>query len=84
MLRNRPMPVSAFIPVLSYPDVEKASLRLCDAFGFERRLLVGSRRCDFHIFDAMYLKGNFKVSLFVVEITGKLGRAPADEAGEPW
>lgn len=75
LLRNRPMPVSAFIPVSSYPDVEKASLRRCDAFGFERRLLVGSRRCNFHIFDAKYLSQVSQRQLqgFIVRrmITGK-------------
>ena len=35
MIDNRSMPASAVIPVLSYPDVEKASRWLCEAFGFE-------------------------------------------------
>lgn len=46
MLRNRSMPTSAIIPVLSYSDVEKASLWLCKAFGFELRLKVGGHRAQ--------------------------------------
>jgi uncharacterized glyoxalase superfamily protein PhnB len=46
MIDNRSMPASAVIPVLSYPDVEKASRWLCEAFGFEARLMIGTHRAQ--------------------------------------
>lgn len=46
MIDNRSMPASAVIPVLSYPDVEKASRWLCKAFGFEPRLMIGTHRAQ--------------------------------------
>ncbi|PTE08505.1 VOC family protein [Mesorhizobium helmanticense] len=46
MLGNRSMPASTVIPVLSYPDVGKASLWLCQAFGFELRLRIANHRAQ--------------------------------------
>lgn len=46
MLENRSMPTSAVIPVLFYPDVQKASRWLCEAFGFELRLMVADHRAQ--------------------------------------
>lgn len=46
MLDNRSMPACTIIPVLAYPDVEKASHWLCEAFGFELRLKIGNHRAQ--------------------------------------
>jgi len=46
MIDNRSMPTSTVIPVLSYPDVETACRWLCDAFGFETRLMIGNHRAQ--------------------------------------
>ncbi|RUX70723.1 glyoxalase [Mesorhizobium sp. M7A.F.Ca.US.006.04.2.1] len=46
MIENRSMPTSTVIPVLSYPDVETASQWLCEAFGFEIRLMIGNHRAQ--------------------------------------
>lgn len=46
MLDNRSMPACTIIPVLAYPDVEKASDWLCEAFGFELRLKIGNHRAQ--------------------------------------
>ncbi|MBN9551410.1 MAG: glyoxalase [Alphaproteobacteria bacterium] len=45
-MRNRSMPAGAVIPVLAYPDVEAAGRWLCEAFGFELRLTVGTHRAQ--------------------------------------
>lgn len=46
MLHNRSMPASTIIPVLAYPDVGEASHWLCEAFGFEVRLMIGNHRAQ--------------------------------------
>lgn len=46
MIDNRSMPTSTVIPVLSYPNVETAGRWLCEAFGFEVRLMIGSHRAQ--------------------------------------
>ncbi|TPM38742.1 glyoxalase [Mesorhizobium sp. B2-2-3] len=46
MIDNRSMPTSTVIPVLSYRDVETASHWLCEAFGFEIRLVIGNHRAQ--------------------------------------
>ncbi|MCA0030383.1 VOC family protein [Mesorhizobium sp. B263B2A] len=46
MIDNRSMPASTVIPVLSYPEVETASRWLCEAFGFEIRLMIGNHRAQ--------------------------------------
>ena len=38
MLSNRSIPRATVIPVLAYPDVNRATTWLCDAFGFSVRL----------------------------------------------
>jgi uncharacterized glyoxalase superfamily protein PhnB len=46
MIRNRSVPTSTVIPVLSYPDVPEATDWLCRAFGFHVRLRIGSHRAQ--------------------------------------
>jgi uncharacterized glyoxalase superfamily protein PhnB len=41
---NRSMPDPVIIPVLAYPDVDRAVSWLCQAFGFEERLRIGDHR----------------------------------------
>lgn len=51
MKTNRSMPRSHVIPVLSYPDVEKAIGWLGDAFGFTLRWRVGAHRAQMNVGD---------------------------------
>jgi len=44
MLSNRSIPRATVIPVLAYPDVNRAAAWLCDAFGFSVRLRIGNHR----------------------------------------
>lgn len=48
MLSNRSMPASGVIPVLTYPDVLATAGWLCEAFGFEERLVIGAHRVQLH------------------------------------
>lgn len=41
---NRSMPSADLIPELAYKDVPKAAEWLCQAFGFAKRLQIGSHR----------------------------------------
>lgn len=43
------MPSSIIIPVLSYPDLEKALKLLCDGFNFNLRLRIGDHRAQLKI-----------------------------------
>ncbi len=45
------MPQSAVIPVLGYPDVEKATRWLCEAFGFTLRWQAGNHRAHLNAGD---------------------------------
>jgi len=47
------MPRSAVIPVLGYPDVEKAIRWLCDAFGFTLRWHAGNHRAQLNAADGV-------------------------------
>jgi uncharacterized glyoxalase superfamily protein PhnB len=49
MLANRSMPSCSVIPVLPYPDVDKAITWLCDAFGFTLRWRVASHRAQLNV-----------------------------------
>ena len=43
-MKNRSIPDSAVIPVLTYPDVREAAEWLCRAFGFAERLRIAGHR----------------------------------------
>lgn len=43
---NRSMPGAVIIPVLAYPDVAAAVTWLCEKFGLEERLRIGSHRAQ--------------------------------------
>jgi uncharacterized glyoxalase superfamily protein PhnB len=45
------MPRAVVIPVLAYPDVTEAAAWLCDAFGFNIRLRIGSHRVQLNVWD---------------------------------
>jgi len=47
------MPRSAVVPVLGYPDVEKATRWLCDAFGFILRWQAGNHRAQMNAGDGV-------------------------------
>jgi uncharacterized glyoxalase superfamily protein PhnB len=47
--KNRSMPPGAVIPVLIYPDVQKAAEWLCRAFGFVERLRIGDHRIQLRV-----------------------------------
>ena len=64
MLSNRSMAPGIIIPVLSYPDVGKASDWLCGAFGFVERLRIADHRIQLRL-------GNASVIL-------SLGSLPSD------
>lgn len=49
MLSNRSMPAVHVIPVLTYPDVNKAAEWLCAAFGFSVRLRIGDHRAQLNV-----------------------------------
>jgi uncharacterized glyoxalase superfamily protein PhnB len=51
MLTNRSIPQSTVIPVLAYPDVDKAVDWLCDVFGFTLRVRIGSHRAQLNVGD---------------------------------
>lgn len=51
MLSNRSIPRAAVIPVLAYPDVNQAATWLCDAFGFNVRLRIGTHRVQLNVGD---------------------------------
>ncbi len=51
MLSNRSIPAVTVIPVLAYPDVNKAAAWLCDAFGFTVRLRIGNHRVQLNVGD---------------------------------
>jgi uncharacterized glyoxalase superfamily protein PhnB len=51
MLSNRSIPCAVVIPVLAYPDVNRAAAWLCDAFGFIVRLRIGSHRVQLNVGD---------------------------------
>ena len=52
MLSNRSIPRATVIPVLAYPDVNKAAAWLSDAFGFTVRLRIGNHRIQLNVADA--------------------------------
>jgi uncharacterized glyoxalase superfamily protein PhnB len=51
MLSNRSIPRAVVIPVLAYPDVDQAAAWLCNAFGFNVRLRIGSHRVQLNVGD---------------------------------
>jgi uncharacterized glyoxalase superfamily protein PhnB len=51
MLLNRSIPRATVIPVLAYPDVNRAAAWLCDAFGFNVRLRIGTHRVQLNVGD---------------------------------
>jgi uncharacterized glyoxalase superfamily protein PhnB len=46
LIENRSVPNATVIPLVAYPDVVEATDWLCDAFGFEVRLRIGSHRAQ--------------------------------------
>ena len=51
MLSNRSIQRATVIPVLAYPDVNKAADWLCAAFGFSVRLHIGTHRVQLNVGD---------------------------------
>lgn len=51
MISNRSIPSTTVIPVLAYPDVNRAAAWLCDAFGFSVRLRIGDHRVQLNVGD---------------------------------
>lgn len=51
MLSNKSLPRATVIPVLAYPEVNKAAAWLCDAFGFNVRLRIGNHRVQLNVGD---------------------------------
>ena len=49
MQANRSIPHAVVIPVLAYPDVNRAAAWLCDAFGFSVRLRIGDHRVQLNV-----------------------------------
>jgi uncharacterized glyoxalase superfamily protein PhnB len=71
MLTNRSIPQSTVIPVLAYPDVDKAVDWLCDVFGFTLRVRIGSHRAQLNVGDG------------AVAVTEQSGGKEQDSATEP-
>jgi uncharacterized glyoxalase superfamily protein PhnB len=51
MLSNRSIPRATVIPILAYPDVNRAAEWLCRAFEFTVRLRIGSHRVQMNVGD---------------------------------
>jgi uncharacterized glyoxalase superfamily protein PhnB len=51
LLSNRSIQRATVIPVLAYPDVNRAADWLCAAFGFTVRLRIGSHRVQLNVGD---------------------------------
>jgi uncharacterized glyoxalase superfamily protein PhnB len=51
MIANRSVPQCTVIPELSYPDVRGAAAWVCDAFGFNVRIMIGNHRAQLNIGD---------------------------------
>ena len=51
MITNRSMPGSTVIPEFPYPDVQGAAAWLCDAFGFNVRIMIGNHRAQLNVGD---------------------------------
>jgi uncharacterized glyoxalase superfamily protein PhnB len=49
MLANRSIPRAEVIPVLAYPDVNRAASWLCNVFGFSVRLRIGDHRVQLNV-----------------------------------
>ena len=49
MLTNRSIPSASVIPILAYPDVDKAAIWLCNAFGFTVRVRIGNHRVQLNV-----------------------------------
>lgn len=50
-IKNRSVPASTVIPILSYKDVGQAVEWLCRIFGFKERLRIGSHRAQLTVGD---------------------------------
>lgn len=51
MLSNRSIPRCTVIPELAYPDIQKATTWLSDAFGFTLRVGIGDHRAQLNVGD---------------------------------
>jgi uncharacterized glyoxalase superfamily protein PhnB len=51
MLANRSIPQSTVIPVLAYPDAQRAASWLGEAFGFTVRIDIGTHRVQLNVGD---------------------------------
>jgi uncharacterized glyoxalase superfamily protein PhnB len=51
MLSNRSIPRATVIPVIAYPDVNRAAAWLCDASGFSVRPRIGNHRVQLNVGD---------------------------------
>lgn len=51
MIANRSVPKCTVIPELPYPDVRGAAAWLCDAFGFNVRIMIGNHRAQLNVGD---------------------------------
>jgi uncharacterized glyoxalase superfamily protein PhnB len=51
MQANSSIPRATVIPVLAYPDTEKAAQWLCAAFGFRVRVRIGTHRVQLNVGD---------------------------------
>ncbi|MDE3166186.1 MAG: VOC family protein [Acidobacteriota bacterium] len=60
MVSNRSIPRPTVIPVLSYPDVNRAAEWLCAAFGFRVRVRIGNHRVQMHAGDAAVILGELR------------------------
>jgi uncharacterized glyoxalase superfamily protein PhnB len=69
MLSNRSIPHATVIPVLAYPDLNRAAVWLCDAFGFSVRLRIGSHRVQLNAGDGAVIVREMRVN----EVNAGLG-----------
>jgi uncharacterized glyoxalase superfamily protein PhnB len=69
MLSNRSIPRATVIPVLAYPDVNKAAAWLCDAFGFSVRLRIGNHRVQLNAGDGAVIVREMRLN----EVNAALG-----------
>jgi uncharacterized glyoxalase superfamily protein PhnB len=71
MISNRSIPQATVIPVLAYPDVNRAAAWLCDVFGFTVRLRIGNHRVQLNVGDGAVIVRELRPN----EVSAKLGAA---------
>jgi uncharacterized glyoxalase superfamily protein PhnB len=68
MFSNRSIPEATVIPVLAYPDVNRAAAWLCDAFAFSVRLRIGEHRVQLNVGDGAIIVRELRPNEFDAQL----------------